>query len=120
MVRSISQHKKNKTEANRGLYTHMKQKEKQQEQERNTYLEVISENLRLPQDVLAGAPIITLLGRSAMVIENHKKIIEYTDSLIRVQTGLCMVKVEGAGLKVAYCTNDEMKVTGIIRVVSYL
>ena len=120
MARSISHHKKNKAESNRSVYEQMKQKEKQLQQERNSFLEVLSENLRLPPDVIAGAPVITMLGRSAMVIENHKKIIEYTDSLIRVQTGICMVKIEGAGLKVAYCTGDEMKITGILRVVSYL
>ena len=40
----------------------------------------------LPKDVIQNASVITILGRNELCIENYRGIIEYTDTLIRVQT----------------------------------
>ena len=59
----------------------------------------------LPKDVIQNASVITILGRNELCIENYRGIIEYTDTLIRVQTR--------AG-QIQYYTNDEMKVSGTL------
>ena len=40
----------------------------------------------MPKDVVLGASVVTMLGRNEVSIENYRGIIEYTDTLIRVQT----------------------------------
>ena len=62
----------------------------------------------LPKDVIQNASVITILGRNELCIENYRDIIEYTDTLIRVQTRA------GKRLRIQYYTNDEMKVTGAL------
>ena len=45
--------------------------------------------------------------------------IEYTDTLVRIQTKNGQIKVTGKRLQVAYYTNDEMKVNGHIESIEY-
>ena len=59
----------------------------------------------LPKDVIQNASVITILGRNELCIEIYRGIIEYTDTLIRIQ---------GKRLRIQYYTNDEMKVTGAL------
>lgn len=114
-----SEHQKNRKQGNKKIYQEVKAKEKEEKQERLRFLEVLSESISLPPDVLTGAPMITIYGRNAIYIENHKKITEYSEDHILVQTGLCKVLVEGKRLKIDYFTKEEMKISGLIQQVSY-
>ena len=79
----------------------------------------IVESLELPRDIMYGAVIITAMGRSQVLVENYKCIIEYTREKIRLQTKNCQVTVQGKQLVVEYYTNEEMKITGFIQGISY-
>jgi len=79
----------------------------------------IVESLELPRDIMYGAVIITAMGRSQVLIENYKGIIEYTQEKIRLQTKNCQVTVQGKQLVVEYYTNEEMKITGFIQGILY-
>ena len=68
----------------------------------------------LPKDVIQNASVITILGRNELCIENYGGIIEYTDTLIGVQTGAVLIGIQGKRLRIQYYTNDEMKVTGAL------
>lgn len=114
-----SEHQKNRKQGNKEIYQELKAREKEEKQERLRFLEVLSESISLPPDVLTGAPIITMHGRNAVYIENHKKITEYSEEHILVQTSVCKVLVEGKRLKIDYFTKEEMKISGMIRQVSY-
>jgi len=46
----------------------------------------IADLLELPRDIVLDLPKITLLGNLQLYIENHKGIIEYSTSLVRVNT----------------------------------
>ena len=79
----------------------------------------IVESLELPRDIMYGAVIITAMGRSQVLVENYKGIIEYTKEKIRLQTKNCQVTVQGKELVVEYYTNEEMKITGFIQGILY-
>ena len=66
----------------------------------------------LPKDVIQNASVITILGRNELCIENYRGIIEYTDTLIRVQTRAGQIRIQGKRLRIQYYTNAETKVTG--------
>jgi sporulation protein YqfC len=84
-----------------------------------TYLEELSNRLHLPADILAGAPVITATGRNEIRLENYKGIIEYNGNLIKVQTKVCKVCIEGKHLNILYFTEDEMRITGYIQGIYY-
>lgn len=76
--------------------------------------EKLADAVNLPKDVVLGASVVTVLGNGEMRIENYRGIIEYTDSLIRVQTKHNQIRLTGKRLQIDYYTNDEMKITGCI------
>lgn len=82
-------------------------------------MEAISEKIKLPSDILAGAPLLSMAGQRQLLIENYKGIIEYTEELIRVQTKTGRIHVEGKNLNIEYYTADDMKITGYITAVQF-
>ncbi|MGO5051424.1 sporulation protein YqfC [Lachnospiraceae bacterium LCP25S3_G4] len=73
----------------------------------------------MPKDVVLGLPLATIIGNQEVCIENYRGIIEYTDTLIRVQTKIGQIKIVGKNLQIEYYTNDEMKVTGHLNTLEY-
>lgn len=81
--------------------------------------ERVAELSELPKDVVMGMPVLTVMGQTELSLENYRGIIEYTDTLIRVQIKGGQIRVTGKRLQVASYTNDEMKVNGYIQSIEY-
>lgn len=113
-----SNHKKFKKEAKDTLYKGFDTKNKKVKP-KLSYLEELSNHLNLPTDILAGAPIVTATGRSEICLENYKSIIEYNESMVKVQSKTCKICIEGQELNIPYFTEDEMKITGFIKAIYY-
>lgn len=79
----------------------------------------MAEVSELPKDVVMGMPVLTMTGQQELCIENYRGMIEYTDSVVRIQTKAGLIKVTGKGLQVAYYTNDEMMIYGQITGIEY-
>lgn len=73
----------------------------------------------LPEDVVLGIPIVEILGHSEMRIENYRGLLEYTSQLVRVQTKIGQIRINGSHLQVDYYTNDDMKITGNFTIIEY-
>lgn len=96
-----------------------KAEQRKRNSERLSYLEAISENLALPREILAGAPILNIQGRNSLLLENYKKVLEYSDTVIRIQTKLYYVNILGNDLRIQYYTKDEMRVDGVFRSIEF-
>lgn len=120
MAKSLkSSHKKFKKEAKDTLYKGFDRKNKKMEP-RLSCLEELSSHLNLPADIIAGAPIVTAVGRNEICLENYKGIIEYNNNLVKVQAKACKICIEGKELNILYFTEDEMKIRGYIKSIRYL
>ena len=67
--------------------------------------------MELPKDLFFGAVILTVTGREEAIIENYKGILEYSTEV--------KLQLSGKNLKIAYYTNEEMKITGYIDQIIY-
>lgn len=115
-----SNHKKFKKKSKNTIYNQFNTtSKKDNSEEKESYLTTLSNNLKLPADVLLGAPILTATGRNGICLENYKGIIEYNGNLIKVQTKICKICIEGENLNIDYFTNDEMKISGYINAIYY-
>jgi sporulation protein YqfC len=114
-----SSHKKFKKNAKKTLYKGLDRDNKVKPYQRPAYLEELSNRLHLPADILAGAPIITATGRNEICLENYKGIIEYTGTVVKVQTKACRICIEGKELNILYFYDDEMCITGFIQAIYY-
>jgi len=74
----------------------------------------VAEFSEIPKDVMLGISTVTIIGDAEINIENHKGIIEYTDSIIKVRTKSGKILISGRKLLVDSYSNDEMIIKGTI------
>jgi sporulation protein YqfC len=82
--------------------------------------ETISDALELPKDTFLNLPRIILTGNREVYIENYKGIIEYTDTLMRLNTGARLLKITGSGLGIVSIGADDIIVGGEISTVEFV
>ncbi len=68
--------------------------------------------LHIPQDVTPGEPVITMIGRRNVHIENYHRIEHFSAEMVRLRARTCRVSVCGRDLKIEYYTKEEMMIGG--------
>lgn len=81
---------------------------------------IISNIFEMPKEIVYDLPLITLIGREEISIENYKGIVEYTESRIRVKTGSGVFKIEGSRLFLKHISAENILVIGFINKLEYL
>ena len=76
--------------------------------------------LELPKEVMLNLPLISLTGKEELIIENYKGIVEYGDEVMRVNTAIGVLRIEGKGLLLRQLTSECIVVTGTIKGVLFL
>ncbi len=76
--------------------------------------------LEIPADVVLDLPKLTITGRNELYLENHKGIIEYSTSRMRVNLSRGYLEINGERLEIQALMPDEMKVIGEINSIRYL
>lgn len=79
----------------------------------------VTSRLELPKDLMLGEAIVTITGRSDLIIENYKGILEYLPDRIRLSLKNGQIEICGKALKIEYYTNDDMRIVGRIDRVEY-
>lgn len=72
----------------------------------------VTEALELPKEVILNLPLVSLIGREELCIENYKGVIEYSEERIRVNTGVGVLKIEGKNLFLRHITSESITITG--------
>lgn len=72
----------------------------------------------LSRDVVAGLPVISMLGDCEIFIENYKGILEYTSEYLKISTRLGNIRVSGSNLVIYHMNQDEILLKGCIGKVS--
>lgn len=75
--------------------------------------------LEIPQDIVMDLPRITMLGNKQLLIENHKGIIEYTPSLIRVKLNQGELVIGGTDLTLGNLQIEQILVEGTVGELKY-
>lgn len=75
--------------------------------------------VKLPEDVVYGALIITLTGNREAYVENYRALLGYTEDNIVIQGKKETVTIRGKNFLIQYFTNDDMKITGCISSIEY-
>ena len=83
------------------------------------FLHSVAERLDIPQDIILDLPRLTMLGNKQLLIENHKGIIEYTASLVRIKLSQGVIFVHGDSLLLGNLQAEQILVEGSIREIKY-
>lgn len=73
----------------------------------------------VPADVRGGLMHIEMTGNREVYIENHKGILELSETEVRLNTGNGSVKITGADIGVLAMNADEIRISGIIAGLSF-
>ncbi|MCI8717849.1 MAG: YabP/YqfC family sporulation protein [Lachnospiraceae bacterium] len=79
----------------------------------------VANTLGLPKDLVMGEVNVRIAGKSRIFIENYRYIIEYTESVLKLQCRNTKLKICGNKLVIEYYSKEEMLVKGIISEISY-
>lgn len=97
-----------------------KKRKKEKEVLKPGLKERMTELLELPKEVVLDIPKLTMLGNKNLIIENYKGIVEYDSERIRVNTGIGIIKLTGAGLVIKEITSEDIMVDGMIETMEFL
>lgn len=82
-------------------------------------LQALAGLLEIPQDIVLDLPRITMLGNKQLLVENHKGIIEYTASLLRIKLNRGELVIDGEKLILGNLQPELLLVEGTIIQVRY-
>lgn len=82
--------------------------------------EETAERFELPPEAVAGMPRITITGRSRVLVENHRGLLEYGEDTVEVAGGRIRVRIHGAELQLRAMDRNDLVITGRILSVEVL
>jgi sporulation protein YqfC len=82
-------------------------------------LQRVASALDLPHDIVLNIPRITLTGKIAVFLENHKGIVEYCRDTVRINTPIGIIVIKGEDLLIKTIIADEITVEGNVRSVEF-
>ena len=88
-------------------------------QRRTGKLQKIAGLLEIPADIVLDLPRITMLGNKQLLVENHRGIIEYTPSLVRIKLSQGELTVIGDELVMGNLQAEQILLEGAVTEVKY-
>lgn len=80
----------------------------------------MTEALELPKEIMLNLPLISLVGREEVTIENYKGILEYSEEMLRIGTAAGVLRLTGKGLCLKQLSAECLIVTGKIENLTFL
>lgn len=80
----------------------------------------VSEIFELPKEITLNMPKINMIGNNQMLVENHRGIIEYTPSLIRVNSTIGVIRIQGNELSLRNIGAEDIMISGEIRSIEFI
>ncbi len=74
--------------------------------------ELLSDKLDLPRDIMLDVPKITILGDREINIENHKGIVAFDDSLIKVNSKAGIICIQGTSFEIVFIGGNTLVLNG--------
>ncbi|CAG9619358.1 sporulation protein YqfC [Sutcliffiella rhizosphaerae] len=80
----------------------------------------ITNNMELPADVMMDLPRITMIGQIHIYIENHRGLLKFSDTEIRLMLKQGQLLVKGNSFVIRTILPEEILLEGKIDQVTYL
>ncbi|MBU5455124.1 sporulation protein YqfC [Caproiciproducens sp. MSJ-32] len=74
--------------------------------------EIISDKLNISKDIALNLPKITIIGEEEITIENHKGIVLFERNIIKVNTKLKPICIEGDNFEILYIGESTITISG--------
>lgn len=81
-------------------------------QKKEPFCEKIVDAVDMPKEVILGYPKITIISDREITVENYKGILEYENNIIRLNTSMGIVAIEGENLDISSITDTDISLCG--------
>lgn len=78
------------------------------------WMQRLAEEMEISQETLPRLPLVEICGERRVLIENHRGVLSYGSSQIRVCVSYGAVVVQGCGLELAQMTRERLVICGRI------
>ena len=92
---------------------------KKGEGQKRGFMESLSGVLEIPKDTLIDIPKIEMLGNREFLIESYKGIIEYSQSVVKVNTSKNVITLIGKDMQIKSMSAYELLIRGKIDSVEF-
>lgn len=82
-------------------------------------LQKLARVFELPADLVMDLPRITMLGNQQVLVENHRGIVEYTPSLVKINLSRGQLLVRGAQLTLEHFQAEQVLIEGSVEELRY-
>ncbi len=79
----------------------------------------LADILELPKDIILDIPRITMIGNMQLSIENHKGIVEYSNSTIKINTNSGTLRIKGKNLLLKNIVLEEAVIIGDFELIEF-
>lgn len=79
----------------------------------------IADSLDLPKEIVLNFPLVYFVGNEDITIQNHKGLIEYTQDILRINTTLGILRINGKNLYIEKITKEYIQAAGVIKGIEY-
>ena len=93
---------------------------KEKATQKEMFMDKVISRLNIPEDILSGAEIMTMVGKRNLVIENYVKVVECETDRIVIKTKRNNLRIKGKKLKIEYLYDVELRISGIIDSINYI
>lgn len=85
----------------------------------NKSKQVLIDKLDLPRDVVLDVPKIIIIGRSEITIENHKGILTFDESHLKINTNSSPITIKGNKFEILYISTGTITISGHFDSIEY-
>ncbi|MCX7903785.1 MAG: sporulation protein YqfC [Caloramator sp.] len=79
-----------------------------------------SDAFDIPEEIVLDVPAIKIVSNNKIIIENHKGIIEYGKTNVRINSKIGIVALKGDNFVIKYITQEEILLEGEIELVEFI
>lgn len=90
------------------------------EKRREMFSKAMADFLEIPKDLVMDIPKVTVIGRNELYLENHRGIIEYSLTRVRINLSRGFIEIEGQNLEIKALLPEELSLYGDIKSVKYV
>ncbi|MGN0145393.1 MAG: sporulation protein YqfC [Clostridium sp.] len=81
--------------------------------------EKILSKLDFPSDIIMDLPKIIVIGNREITIENHKGIIAFENSMVKINSREGIITIKGRNFEILFIGETSMTISGIFEGISY-
>nr|WP_254906505.1 sporulation protein YqfC [Clostridium tyrobutyricum] len=75
--------------------------------------------MELPRDIILNMPKIQVTGDNEIIIENHKGIVLFDKSIVKINSGVGLISIYGDNFEVLFMGGSTITVGGKFKSIAY-